>query len=164
MPHNYTLERTQLIHRPLDEVFDFFSDAGNLEAITPPFLHFRILTSRPIAMRAGTLVDYQIRLFGIPLRWRTQIETWEPPFRFTDTQLTGPYRQWHHTHEFMAVAEGTLMTDRVRYQMPAGPLGRVVHALWTRRTLETIFDYRFQKIAELLGQPMSNVEILMSNQ
>ncbi|HUE70402.1 MAG TPA: SRPBCC family protein [Pirellulaceae bacterium] len=158
MSHTYTLERTQLIRRPLDEVFEFFSDAGNLEAITPAFLNFRILTPRPIAMQPGTLIDYQIRLLGIPLSWRTQIETWEPPLRFSDVQLTGPYKLWHHTHEFVAVPEGTLMTDRVRYQMPTGPLGRVVHALWTRRTLEKIFDYRFEKIEELL-EPLKAVAV-----
>ena len=153
MAHTHSLERTQLIRRPLDEVFHFFSDAGNLEAITPGFLNFRILTPRPIVMQPGTLIDYQIRLLGIPLNWRTQIETWEPPLHFSDVQLKGPYKLWHHTHEFVAIPEGTLMTDRVRYQMPAGPLGRVVHALWTKRTLEAIFDYRFQKIEELLGKP-----------
>jgi ligand-binding SRPBCC domain-containing protein len=152
MVHTYTLERTQLIGRPLDEVFAFFSDAGNLEAITPAFLNFHILTPRPIAMRPGTLIDYQIRLLGIPLKWRTQIETWEPPHGFSDVQLRGPYKLWHHTHEFVAVPEGTLMTDLVQYQMPLGPLGRLVHALWTERTLARIFDYRFEKIEELLGQ------------
>ncbi|MEX2026752.1 MAG: SRPBCC family protein [Pirellulaceae bacterium] len=152
MPHTYTIERTQLIRRPLEDVFAFFSDAGNLEAITPAFLNFHILTPRPIAMRPGTLIDYQIRLLGIPLKWRTQIETWEPPHGFSDVQLTGPYKLWHHTHKFIAVPEGTLMTDRVRYQMPAGPLGRIVHALWTKRTLNKIFDYRFARIDELLGQ------------
>ena len=164
MPHTYNLERTQLIGRPLEEVFAFFSDAGNLEAITPAFLNFRILTPRPIALQAGTLIDYRIRLFGIPLKWRTQIETWEPPHRFTDVQLTGPYKLWHHTHDFLAVPEGTLMTDRVRYQMPLGPVGRLVHALWTRRTLARIFDYRFEKIEELLGLAMSNVELQTTNE
>ena len=164
MPHTYNLERTQLIGRPLEEVFAFFSDAGNLEAITPAFLNFRILTPRPIALQAGTLIDYRIRLFGIPLKWRTQIETWEPPHRFTDVQLTGPYKLWHHTHEFLAVPEGTLMTDRVRYQMPLGPVGRLVHALWTQRTLARIFDYRFEKIEELLGLAMSNVELQTTNE
>ena len=151
MSHTYILERTQLIRRPLEEVYEFFGDAGNLEAITPEFLNFQILTPRPIPMQPGTLIDYRIRLLGIPLKWRTQIETWEPPRRFTDVQLTGPYKLWHHTHEFLPVPEGTLMTDRVRYQMPAGPLGRIVHALWTRQTLDRIFDYRFEKIEELLG-------------
>ena len=150
MPRTYTLERTQLIPRPLREVFPFFSDAKNLEAITPAFLQFKILTPGPIAMQAGTLIDYRIRLLGIPMYWRTQIETFDPPLRFTDTQVRGPYRLWHHTHEFLETEAGTLMTDLVRYQMPCGPLGTLVHALWTRRTLERIFDYRFQKVAELL--------------
>lgn len=150
MSHTYELERTQLIRRPLEEVFAFFSDAGNLEAITPAFLHFRILTPRPIRMHAGTLIDYQIRLLGIPLQWRTEIETWEPPFRFSDTQIRGPYKLWRHTHEFLEVPQGTLMTDRVRYQMPLGWLGRLVHAAWTRRTLEQIFDFRFREIEHRL--------------
>lgn len=152
MAKTYTLERTQLIPRPLSEVFPFFSDAKNLEAITPAFLQFKILTPGPIPMQAGTLIDYRIRLLGMPMFWRTKIETFEPPLRFSDTQVRGPYRLWHHTHEFLETADGTLMTDHVRYQMPFGPLGTLVHALWTRRTLERIFDYRFQKVAELLGE------------
>ena len=83
--------------------------------------------------------------------WRTQIETFDPPRRFSDTQIRGPYRLWHHTHQFLETAEGTLMTDHVHYQMPFGPLGTLAHALWTRRTLERIFDYRFEQVAELLG-------------
>lgn len=152
MAKTYTLERTQFIPRPLAEVFPFFSDAKNLEAITPAFLQFKILTPGPIPMQAGTLIDYRIRLLGIPMFWRTKIESFDPPLRFSDTQIRGPYRLWHHTHEFVETAEGTLMTDHVRYQMPFGPLGILVHALWTRRTLERIFDYRFQKVAELLGE------------
>ena len=151
MARTHTLERTQLIPRPLSEVFPFFSDAKNLETITPAFLQFKILTPGPIAMQAGTLIDYRIRLLGVPLHWRTQIEAFEPPLRFTDIQIRGPYRLWHHTHEFLETAEGTLMTDRVRYEMPLGSLGSLTHALWTRRTLERIFDYRFAKVAEILG-------------
>ena len=151
MPRTYTLERTQLIPRPLQEVFPFFSDANNLEAITPPFLQFKILTPGPIAMQAGSLIDYRIRLLGVPMFWQTQIETFEAPHRFSDIQVRGPYRLWHHTHEFVETPEGTLMTDLVRYQMPLGPLGSLVHALWTHRTLARIFDYRFAKVAELLG-------------
>lgn len=152
MPRTYTLERTQLIPRPLREVFPFFSDAKNLEAITPPFLQFKILTPEPTVLQAGTLIDYRIRLLGIPMYWRTQIESFEPLLRFTDIQIRGPYRLWHHTHEFLETPVGTLMTDLVRYQMPFGTFGSLVHALWTRRTLDRIFDYRFQKVAELLGE------------
>lgn len=150
MPKTYTLERTQLIRRSVAQVFPFFADAGNLEAITPAFLQFKILTPRPIEMRSGTLIDYRIKLLGIPLNWRSRIEEWEPSRRFVDTQVRGPYRLWHHTHEFLETAEGTLMTDRVKYQMPLGPLGTITHALWTKRTLETIFDHRFRRIQELL--------------
>ena len=150
MPRTYTLERTQLIPRRIDDVFAFFSDAANLETITPPFLHFKIHTPLPIAMQPGTLIDYRIRLLGIPLSWRTKIEEWKPPLRFVDTQVRGPYRLWHHTHEFLKTEGGTLMIDRVQYQMPLGPFGALAHVLWTRRTLARIFDYRFQKISELL--------------
>ncbi len=163
MPRTYTLERTQLIPRTLGEVFPFFSDAKNLEAITPTFLQFKILTPGPIAMQAGTMIDYRIRLLGIPLHWRTKIETFDPPFRFTDTQVRGPYRLWHHTHGFLETEAGTLMTDLVRYQMPLGPLGSLVHAAWTRRTLERIFDYRFQKVVELLALPGGDVERVSSS-
>jgi len=150
MPHTYTLQRQQLIRRPHDEVFAFFSDAANLERITPDFVGFQILTPRPIQIQSGTLIDYKIRLFGMPLKWRTRIEDFQPPARFTDTQLRGPYRLWHHAHEFHEVPEGTLMIDRVRYQIPLGPLGRLAQALFVRRTLARIFDFRYQAIERLL--------------
>jgi ligand-binding SRPBCC domain-containing protein len=146
----YQFERTQLIRRPLDEVFDFFSDAANLEAITPPFVNFKILSPLPIEMKPGAVIDYQLQLFKIPFRWRTVIETFDPPRSFTDTQARGPYKLWHHLHEFHPVADGVLMIDRVRYSIPLWFLGRIAHALFVRRTLETIFDYRYQRIQELL--------------
>lgn len=145
----YVLERIQTIRRSPEEIFAFFADAHNLERITPPFVGFRILTPRPIAMAAGTLIDYQLRLFGIPVRWRTRIESFEPPRRFVDVQLRGPYAFWEHTHELDPVPEGTRMRDRVRYALPAGPLGTLVHALAVRRMLERIFDYRRARIEEL---------------
>jgi ligand-binding SRPBCC domain-containing protein len=150
MATSYVLEREQFIPRPLAEVFAFFADAGNLEAITPVFLNFQILTPRPIPIEAGTLIDYQIRLFGVPLRWRTRIEEFEPPQRFSDVQLRGPYKLWHHTHEFREVEGGTRMTDRVCYQLYLGPLGWLAHVLWVRRTLGRIFDYRRQMIERLM--------------
>jgi ligand-binding SRPBCC domain-containing protein len=150
MAKTYFLEREHLIPRPLAEVFPFFADAGNLEAITPEFLNFRILTPRPIPMHPGSLIDYQIKLFGVPLNWRTRIEEFEQPHRFVDVQLRGPYKLWHHTHEFREVEGGTLMTDRVRYQLYLGPLGWLAHALWVRRTLARIFDHRRQTIERLL--------------
>jgi ligand-binding SRPBCC domain-containing protein len=138
---------------PLAEVFAFFADAGNLQALTPPWLHFRILTRLPIELRPGALIDYQIRLYGLPLRWRSEITAWEPPHRFVDEQLRGPYRLWHHEHTFRAEGGGTRVTDHVRYAVPGGAL---VDRLLVRRQLEGIFRYRHERIAALLGgEPQS---------
>lgn len=158
MPKTYLLERQQFFPRPREEVFPFFADAGNLQAITPDFLHFRYLTPLPIPMRAGVQLDYEIRLWGVPLRWRTAIEVFDPPRQFVDVQLSGPYRLWHHTHTFDEVDGGTSMVDRVYYQMPLGGLGRLVHALVVRRLLERIFDYRQEVLATLFGSPHADPE------
>lgn len=145
----YRLEREQIILRPRPEVFSFFADAGNLELLTPAFLHFRILTPLPLHMEPGALINYRLQLFGVPFHWCTRIETFEPQHRFTDVQLTGPYRRWHHLHEFQDVAGGTLVRDVVDYELPLGPLGTVARALFVRRALEQIFDYRRQRIGEI---------------
>jgi hypothetical protein len=150
MTKTYQLIRTQLIRQPLERVFEFFSDAANLEIITPPFLCFKILTPLPIKLKPGAEIDYQLRLYGITFRWKTIIEDFEPPIRFVDTQARGPYRLWHHTHEFYETRQGVMMIDRVRYQLPLGILGRCAHACFVQGTLEKIFDYRQEKIAELL--------------
>ena len=141
------LERVQILPRPRDEVFAFFEDARNLEAITPPFLRFRVVTPGPIAMRAGALIEYRLSLFGAPFGWQTEIEIYEPTRRFVDRQLRGPFRVWRHTHEFEDVAGGTRMTDHVEYELPLGPLGDIAHALFVKRTVAKIFDYR----AEVIG-------------
>jgi len=141
--------RTELwLPRPRAEVFPFFAEARNLEAITPPWLRFEVLTPAPILMRAGTLIDYRIRVHGIPIRWRTLIEAWEPPCRFTDVQLRGPYTLWRHTHWFEERDGGTLCVDDVQYR-PKG--GALTHALFVRRDVERIFAYRRQRLAELFG-------------
>ena len=150
MSTTYHLHRTQLVPRPLDEVFAFFADAVNLEAITPEFLQFHILTARPIEIRAGALIDYRLKLFGIPFQWQTRIDEFVPGVRFIDSQTRGPYRRWHHTHEFQAVDGGTLVTDRVEYEMRLGMLGNIARNLFVARTLEQIFDHRQRRIAELL--------------
>lgn len=147
----YTLMREQLLARPRREVFSFFSDAGNLERITPAFLRFRIVTPSPIAVAPGTLIDYRLSLFGVPFNWRTRIERFEPDTSFVDTQLRGPYSLWRHTHEFAEVRRGTKMLDRVDYALPLGPLGRVARALFVRVTLERIFDYRAEAIARIFA-------------
>jgi ligand-binding SRPBCC domain-containing protein len=148
----YELVRSQRIERPLPEVFAFFSDAANLEAITPPFLRFRIMTPLPIEMRAGARIDYRIVLWGAPLRWRTIIRSFEPNRRFIDEQESGPYAHWHHLHEFEAEGSATRMLDRVTYRLPLGPLGKLAHALWVERQLRAIFDYREAAIVRLLEE------------
>ena len=126
------------------EVFPFFADAANLEAITPPWLGFRIVTQQPVVMREGALIEYRLRLRGVPLRWRTRIDVWEPGVRFVDRQLSGPYRVWRHTHEFEADGPGhTVMRDVVRWQ---APLHRFSAPL-VRRDIERIFDFRATAIA-----------------
>lgn len=148
---HHVLERTQHVPRPRPEVFAFFSDARNLEAITPAFLRFRIATDGDIPMAPGTIIDYRLALFGVPFRWRTRIDVFEPLERFVDTQLRGPYRRWEHTHAFAdAPGGGTLVTDRVVYELPLGPLGDVAHRLLVRRALARIFDFRGARIAALL--------------
>ena len=145
----HVLERVQLVPRPRREVFAFFADAHNLERITPPTLRFRILTPDPIELRAGALIDYRLSLFGVPFGWRTLIEVFEPDVRFVDVQLAGPYRRWHHTHLFEDAPGGTLMRDRVEYQLPLWPLGDLAHAVLVRRQLAAIFDHRREVIARL---------------
>jgi ligand-binding SRPBCC domain-containing protein len=146
-----TLTRAQIIPGEPDDVFGFFADAFNLEAITPAWLRFRVVTPGPIDMRPGALIEYRLRLHGVPIRWLTRIEVWEPGVRFADVQLRGPYRVWHHTHSFERHSQGTLARDTVRYELPLGPLGRLAHAAFVRRDLERIFDFRRERVAERLG-------------
>ena len=147
----HVLERTQRLAPPPEEVFPFFSDAANLERITPPWIGFRIATAQPIEMRRGTLIEYRLKLHGIPLNWHTEIALWDPPHRFVDVQLSGPYRLWHHTHSFEPDGEGTLMRDVVRYALPLGPLGEIAHLVLVRRDLSRIFDFRVEEVARLMA-------------
>jgi len=148
----YVLERAQTVRRPRREVFAFFADAANLERLTPGSMHFHILTPVPIEMRAGALIDYRIALYGLPLKWRTLIEAFEPEVRFVDVQLSGPYRYWRHVHTFSDAGDGgTVVADRVEYELPLGALGSVAHALFVRRQLRHIFDFRRRVIGEMFG-------------
>jgi len=159
------LERTTHVPRPIDEVFAFFADARNLEELTPPWLGFSIVTPRPIEMVRGTLIDYRLRVHGLPLTWRSEITAWDPPHRFVDEQRKGPYRLWHHEHLFEEVVEegepddapaetgepegpqATRVIDRVDYAVLFDPL---VHA-FVKRDLETIFDYRQERLQAIFG-------------
>jgi ligand-binding SRPBCC domain-containing protein len=148
----HILKRSLTIQLPRERVFEFFADAGNLERITPPQLNFHIITPQPVDMGAGALIDYRLRLRGLPLQWRTEISVWEPPFRFVDRQLSGPYKQWVHTHTFTELGPSeTLIEDEVRYRLPLEPFGDAGHFI-VRRELEKIFDFRQKKVAEILMQ------------
>lgn len=145
----HTLEREQAIRRPRDEVFKFFADAGNLERITPPELNFHIITPQPIDIKKGALIDYRLKLRGIPITWKTEITEWNPPHRFVDTALKSPYKQWIHLHTFEDGAEGeTVMRDIVRYRLPFEPLGDLAH-FYVKKELKYIFDYRYKVIEEI---------------
>ncbi|HEX4436618.1 MAG TPA: SRPBCC family protein [Solirubrobacteraceae bacterium] len=147
----HVLEREQLIAKPRGEVFAFFADAYNLEALTPPWLRFAIRTRRPIEMRKGAMIAYRMRLHGLPVRWLTEIEEWEPQVRFVDRQIKGPYSLWHHTHTFEDREGATLMRDRVRYALPLGPLGELARLALVDSDLRRIFDFRREVVARLLG-------------
>ena len=148
----HLLQREQRLPHPPERVFAFFADARNLEAITPPLLRFRVLTPGPIEMRVGTHIQYRLRLHGIPVNWHTTIQAWEPPHRFVDVQVRGPYALWHHTHTFRGDGEGgTVMRDEVRYAIGFGPLGDIAERLLVRRDLARIFDFRAREVPRLLG-------------
>jgi ligand-binding SRPBCC domain-containing protein len=146
--HIQTFHAEQWLPHPPEEVFRFFSDARNLQAITPAWLDFTVLTSGTIAMKPGTLIDYQLRLHGIPLGWTTEITVWEPPLRFVDEQRQGPYRLWIHEHRFAPRGDGTLATDDVRYSVPGG---RLIDRLFVRRDVQRIFAFRRKRLEQILG-------------
>jgi ligand-binding SRPBCC domain-containing protein len=148
----FTLRREQLLPGAPDDVFPFFADARNLEAITPPLLKFEVVTPGAIPMRVGTLIQYRLTLRGIGVDWLTSIQEWEPPHRFVDVQVRGPYQLWHHTHEFTGApgGESTLMRDTVRYAIGFGPLGQFAARAFVHRDVATIFDFRRAAVAGAL--------------
>jgi ligand-binding SRPBCC domain-containing protein len=142
----FSVERTQVVRAPIEQAWDFYASPHNLQAITPPWLFFRI-EEAPAELGAGSLLRYRLRLFGVPVRWLTEIRGWDPPHTFVDVQLRGPYRLWEHTHRLVAVDGGTEIHDRVRYRVPGGLLADLV----VRRWLKRIFDYRAKRTSELLS-------------
>ena len=150
----YCLTTELLVAEPCESVFEFFADACQLEAITPPWLHFSVQTTSPIEMHAGRLIDYKLRLHGLPLRWRSKISDWQPPFQFVDEQVKGPYRYWHHLHTFTKLSTGTLVRDVVNYAMP---FGFITHPLLVRRDLTKIFEYRRATLGSIFT-PIKNSE------
>lgn len=146
--HLRQLTRETTVRTTIDETFAFFSDAGNLDRLTPEWLHFRVLTPLPVILRAGSVLDYRIRLFGVPFYWRTRIVEWRPPQCFVDFQERGPYLWWHHTHTFAACGSGTRVTDVVEY---AAPLALVSEPLLVNRWVRRIFDFRQAQLRAVLG-------------
>jgi len=152
MDDEQILQREQRPPGTPERVFGFFADARNLEALTPPLLRFRLVTPAPIAIGKGALIRYRLRVRRVPVGWLTEITEWDPPHRFVDEQIKGPYALWHHTHTFEALDDGgTLMRDVVRYRIGFGPLGVIADRLVVRRDVEAIFDFRAQRIPALLA-------------
>lgn len=145
------LERTQFVPRPRPEVFAFFADARNLERLTPAFLRFRI-TKHPVEMKSGALIEYRLRLYGVPVKWRSRIDSFDPERSFTDVQVAGPYRRWVHRHDFVKVPGGTEVRDVVEYEMPLGAIGALARRVFVVRSLRRIFDFRRQAVDEIFAR------------
>ena len=144
----YRLESRLWLPRPIDEVFEFFADAFNLQTLTPPWLDFEVLTPPPIEMRSGLLIDYRLRVRGLPIRWQSEILDWKPPQQFVDESRRGPYRYWHHLHTFEERAGGTDVVDIVDYAVPGDA---IVNWLLVQRDLRRIFTYRREVLARFFG-------------
>ena len=151
MARELALERTQLVLGTPEEVFRFFANPYNLEAMTPPWLRFRILEA-PAALEQGSHLHYRLHLFGVPIGWHTEIVDWRPPRTFTDVQLAGPYPLWEHTHRFTPRRDGVEIFDHVRYRLPGGPLAPALQRLLVGPWLAEIFDYRAARLTQLVGR------------
>ncbi len=149
---SYSFYSEQFFKKPITEVFDFFKRPENLDAITPAKLGFKILTPGPILMQKNAIIDYTIRLYGVPMRWQTQITDYHPPYSFTDTQVKGPYKTWIHTHTFSEKDGGTLMTDNVQYSLFWGPVGEIARVLFVKREIEKIFQARRQVLEKIFTE------------
>ena len=149
MNKEYYLEKHQFIAKSKNEVFDIFKTPENLEQITPSNLNFKIYTPSPILMDKGTLIEYRIKLLGIPIYWKTLINEYHPPEYFSDIQLKGPYSKWDHTHVFKECKNGTMMIDKIIYSIPFGIIGRIAHSIWVKEELNRIFNYRYDIIEKI---------------
>lgn len=147
----YRLESRLWLPRTIDEIWPFFADPANLNRITPELLSFEMLTPTPIEMKVGALIDYRLKVHGVPIRWRSKIAEWDPPHGFVDRQVRGPYRLWHHRHLFLSRAGGTECVDRVNYRLPFGVVGRLAHAVLVQRDVRAIFQHRSKVLSELFG-------------
>ena len=145
---DFSIDSSVTLRRPLEEVFEFFSKAENLGLLTPGWLRFQIVSPLPIEMKVGAIIEYRIRLYGVPMKWVSEITEWDPPRMFEDTQIRGPYRKWVHRHTFRETGEGTVATDQVLYRVLGGA---VVNKLFIAGQVRKIFDYRKAKLKEIFG-------------
>ena len=152
----YELNSHQFIHAPIEKVFSIFSKPENLENITPERLHFTIHTPSPIPMNVGQIIDYTIRIRGIPMHWRSRIASYDPPNHFIDEQIKGPYSIWHHTHTFVDKDGGTYIIDHVKYKIPFGFIGKIANSVWVSRDLNSIFSYRKKAIVKIFRSELKN--------
>jgi len=148
----YNINREQIVDANLEEVFGFFEKPENLQIITPDWMKFDIITPHPLEMKEHAEFDYKISLMFIPLKWKTEITNYDPPYKFVDEQKKGPYKLWIHTHTFEAVGNKTKITDNVDYDLFGGPFKILVHSLYIRKNLESIFNYRSRKINQLFNK------------
>ncbi len=148
----HILKRDMFLRKPLADVFEFFQQPGNLEQITPAFLAFKIVTPQPIVMKKDQRIDYTIRVLGFRMAWTSLISEYDPPYRFVDEQVTGPYRLWRHEHTFKEIEEGTMIGDRVEYALALGAAGELAHRFFVKKDLERIFDFREQAIRKIFSE------------
>jgi ligand-binding SRPBCC domain-containing protein len=154
----WRINATQLLPRPIDEVFPFFTDAYNLERLTPSFLGFKVLTPKPIHMQSGTVINYTLKVHHVPIRWKTTIQDWNPPHSFVDNQDKGPYTLWHHTHAFTPSEDGnsTLCEDTVLYKPKGWILAPLINKFFVQRDVRNIFQYRFTQLESIFPPQASN--------
>lgn len=156
---DFVLRAEVTVPSPRGEVFDFFSDARNLELLTPPFMRFRVRTEEQIDMDVGTVIEYDLRIRGVPVRWQSLVRKWDPPTSFEDEQIRGPYLRWHHTHEFEDSIVGTIVRDTVRYRVPGG---RLINRLLVAPDLRRIFSYRHERIVNIFNTEVSTTVVRCS--
>lgn len=150
LPEGYRFRQVQLIPRPIDDVFKFFSEEGNLERITPELLNFHVVGKSTDLVQEGTIIDYKLKVHGVPLKWKSVITNWNPPYRFVDHQESGPYKKWHHTHLFIPYGDETLIIDEVYFILPLGMIGKIFAGSFVTKDVSSIFDYRYRAIKELI--------------
>ncbi len=153
----FEINRSQFINQPISIVFSFFSKPENLERITPEYLKFKILDISPIFMKKGQIINYKMKVRGIPIKWSSLIKSYCPPYNFIDEQIKGPYAFWHHTHEFIEEEKGTRIIDHVKYRIPLGYLGKMINYIWVAKDLEKIFNFRQDKIIEIFRNKENDI-------